>query len=130
MIVTDDKKKIIFLTPAKSARRHDKRLADKVQLFDYIPEHIAVWVDTGFQSVLKQHPNTLIPKKTTKSRSLTLRDKEENKLISLFRVRVEHAMAGIKRFGVLSDVLRNRKIYFDDLVMELGCGMWNFPSKS
>lgn len=129
IIVTDDKKKIIFLTPTKSARRHDKRLGDKVSLFEYIPEKVALWVDTGFQGVLKQHTNTLIPKKAIKGKPLTLRDKENNKIISSFRVKVEHAIAGIKRFGVLSSVLRNRKIYFDDLVMELGCGLWNFHLK-
>jgi hypothetical protein len=129
VIVTDMRKNVIFLTPTKSARRHDKRLADKVSLFDYIPERIALWVDTGFQGVLKQHYNTLIPKKATKGKPLTLQDKEENKLISSFRVRVEHAIAGIKRFAVLAGVLRNRKVYFDDLVMELGCGMWNFHLK-
>ena len=48
---------------------------------------------------------------------------EENKIISSFRVRVEHAIAGIKRFGVVSQTLRNRKAYFDDLVMEISCGM-------
>jgi hypothetical protein len=129
VIATDSKKKIIFLTPTKSARRHDKRLADKVSFFDYVPERIAVWVDTGFQGVLKQHHNTLTPKKATRGKPLTVHDKEENKLISSFRVRVEHAIAGIKRFGILSGVLRNRKIYFDDLVMELGCGLWNFHLK-
>lgn len=88
-----------------------------------------MWVDTGFQGVLKQHTNTLIPKKATKGKPLTLRDKEENKLISSFRVVVEHAIAGIKRFGVVSQTLRNRKAYFDDLVMELACGMWNLHLK-
>lgn len=128
-IVTDEKKKILFLSPTKSARRHDKRLADKISLFDYIPERIALWLDTGFQGVLKQHTNTLIPKKATKGKPLTLHDREENKLISSFRVVVEHAIAGIKRFGVVSQTLRNRKAYFDDLVMELSCGMWNLHLK-
>lgn len=129
VIATDAKKKIIFLTPTKSARRHDKRLADKVSLFDYIPEYITAWVDTGFLGVLKQHKNTLIPKKATKGKPLTQEDRAENKVISSFRVVVEHAIAGVKRFGVVSQALRNRKAFFDDLVMELSCGMWNFHLK-
>ena len=129
IIVTDMHKKILFLTPTKSARRHDKRLADKVSLFDYIPEHIAVWLDTGFQGVVKQHLNTLIPKKATRGKPLTRQEKENNRIISSFRVVVEHAIAGIKRFGVVAQTLRNRKIYFDDLVMELSCGMWNLHLK-
>ena len=129
VILTDDKKKIIFLTPTKSARRHDKRLADKVSLFDHIPESITLWLDNGFQGVLKQHYNTFIPKKATKGKPLTLADKEENKIIASFRVCVEHAIAGIKRFNIVATTLRNRKAYFDDLVMELSCGMWNFHLK-
>lgn len=129
VIVTNDKKKIIFLTPTKSARRHDKRLADKVSLFDHIPDHITAWVDTGFVGVLKQHANTLIPKKATKGKPLTIQEKENNRTISSFRVVVEHAIAGIKRFGVVAQTLRNRKAYFDDLVMELSCGMWNLHLK-
>lgn len=125
VITTTDKKKIIFLSPTTSARRHDKRLADKVSLFDYIPEYITAWVDTGFLGVLKQHSNTLIPKKATKGKPLTREDKDENQVISSFRVVVEHAIAGIKRFGVVSQTLRNRKAYFDDLVMGLACGMWD-----
>lgn len=129
VILTDTHKKIIFLSPTKSARRHDKRSADKVSLFDYIPEYITAWVDTGFAGVLKQHHNTLIPKKATKSKPLTKEDRAENKVISSFRVVVEHAIAGIKRFGVVAQTLRNRRAYFDDLVMEISCGMWNLHLK-
>lgn len=129
IIATDDNKKIIFLSPTKSARRHDKRLADKVSLFDYIPEHIALWLDTGFVGVLKQHLNTLIPKKAMRGKPLTTEEKENNRIISSFRVIVEHAIAGIKRYGIISQSLRNRKVYFDDLVMELACGLWNLHLK-
>ena len=79
--------------------------------------------------MLKQHKNTLIPKKATKGKPLTQEDRAENKVISSFRVVVEHAIAGVKRFGVVSQALRNRKAFFDDLVMELSCGMWNFHLK-
>jgi hypothetical protein len=129
IILTDGKKTILFLSPTKSARRHDKRLADKVSLFEHISEYITAWLDTGFQGVLKQHYNTLIPRKATKGRSLTFTDKEENRVISSFRVRVENAIASIKRFGVISGTLRNRKAYFDDLVMEISCGLSNLHLK-
>ena len=32
VIVTDENKRVLLLTPTKSARRHDKRLADKSRL--------------------------------------------------------------------------------------------------
>jgi hypothetical protein len=129
IVLTDEKKKILFLSPTKSARRHDKRLADKVSLFEHIPERITLWLDTGFQGVCKQHYTTLIPKKATKGKPLTQEDKENNRVISSFRVRIEHTMAHIKRFNIVVTTLRNRKVYFDDIVMELACGMWNFHLK-
>jgi hypothetical protein len=41
------------------------------------------------------------------------------------RVRVEHAIAGIKRSRTVKDVLRNTKDDFSDLVMVIACGLHN-----
>jgi hypothetical protein len=125
ILVVNEKKKILILTGTKSGRRHDKRLADKVSLFERIPESVALWTDTGFQGILKQHLNTLIPKKGTKNKPLTLIEKEENRVISSFRVVVEHAIGGMKRFKAYSDIWRNRIQNFDDQVMRIVAGLWN-----
>ena len=122
--VTEDKT-IVLMTPTKSGRRHDKRLADKEMTFEHIPESTALWVDTGFQGVLKQHRNTLIPKKGTKKNPLTLAEKEENRTISSFRVVVENTIAGIKRFKAYADIWRNKLANLDDHVMRIACGLWN-----
>lgn len=118
-------KKILILTTTKSARRHDKRLADKNRLFERIPEEVAVWVDNGFQGIQRQHRNTLIPKKATKKNPLTYAEKEENRVISSFRVVVEHAIAGMKRFKAYADIWRNRLQNLDDRVMRIVAGLWN-----
>jgi hypothetical protein len=125
VIVVNDQKQILILTETKSGRRHDKRLADKVSLFEHVPESVALWTDTGFQGVLKQHTNTLIPKKATKSKPLTALEKEENRVISSFRVVVEHAIAGLKRFNAYADIWRNRIHNLDDRVMRITAGLWN-----
>lgn len=125
IIAINDKKQILIATITKSGRRHDKRLADKSSLFEHIPEKVALWLDTGFQGVLKQHTNTLIPKKATRGRPLTDAEKEENKIISSFRVIVEHAIAGIKRFHAYAGIWRNKIPQLDDKVMRIACGLWN-----
>lgn len=125
IIVVNEKKKILIITKTKSARRHDKRLADKDYLFERIPETVAVWTDTGFQGILKQHLNTLIPKKGSKGKPLTHAEKQENMIISSFRVAVEHAISGIKRFKAYADVWRGRIQEFDDKIMRISCGLWN-----
>lgn len=125
VIAINEKKKILIMTKTKSGRRHDKRLADKDLLFEHVPESVALWVDTGFQGVLKQHLNTLIPKKGSKGRPLTRAEKEENTVISSFRVIVEHAISGIKRFKSFADIWRNKIQNLDDRVMRIVCGLWN-----
>ncbi|MGE5774858.1 MAG: transposase family protein [Chloroflexota bacterium] len=56
---------------------------------------------------------------------MTERDKANNRKISKVRVRVEHAIAGIKRSRCVKDVLRNTKEGFSDLVMVIACSLHN-----
>ena len=69
-------------------------------------------------------PNVPAEKKPRKS-ELTDVEKRENQRISQVRVRVEHAIAGIKRSRVVKDVLRNTKEGFSDLAMVLASGLHN-----
>jgi hypothetical protein len=42
------------------------------------------------------------------------------------RIVVEHVISGIKRCRIVKDVYRNTKKHFEDLVMEIACGLHNF----
>lgn len=46
--------------------------------------------------------------------------------MSKIRVKVEHALAGVKRCRIVKDILRNTKDNFSDLVMVVACGLHNF----
>jgi hypothetical protein len=46
--------------------------------------------------------------------------------MSKVRVKVEHALAGVKRSRIVKDILRNTKDDFSDMVMVLACGLHNF----
>jgi hypothetical protein len=41
------------------------------------------------------------------------------------RVRVEHALSGVKRSRSVKDVLRNTKDDFSDLAIAVACGLHN-----
>ena len=41
------------------------------------------------------------------------------------RIVVEHVICGVKRCRIVKDVFRNTKDKFDDLVMEIACGLHN-----
>jgi hypothetical protein len=56
---------------------------------------------------------------------LTQNEKEKNRKMSKVRVRVEHAISGIKRSRSVKDVLRNTKEGFSDLVMVIACNLHN-----
>ena len=57
---------------------------------------------------------------------MTEKEKENNRKLSKVRVKVEHAISGIKRSRTVKDILRNTKDGFSDLVMALACGLHNF----
>lgn len=56
---------------------------------------------------------------------MTEKEKENNRRIAKVRVRVEHAISGIKRSRSVKDVLRNTKDGFSDLVMVIACSLHN-----
>jgi hypothetical protein len=124
-IVADSKKKILVLTPTKHGRVHDKKMSDKFSVITTIPNEVSIVADTGFQGIQHQHPNVYIPKKRSKNYVFTDIDKQWNRLISSTRIVVEHAIAGIKRYKVSSDIFRNKN-GLDDMFMELSAGLWNF----
>jgi len=125
IVVSDEKRRILYLSPTKSGRRHDKRLGDKMGLGS-LPFEVSAWVDTGFQGLQKNHPNTQIPRKRSRDKPLSEEDKENNRLISSFRVTVEHAIAGMKRLRSTTDVYRNKRANFDDTLNLLSAGIWNY----
>jgi len=64
-------------------------------------------------------------RKKPRKKELTAKEKENNHKISKVRVRVEHAIADIKRSRIVKDILRNTKDGFSDLVMEVACSLHN-----
>lgn len=126
VLVSDEKRKILLLSPTKSGRRHDKRIADKFGIVSSIPQEVTVWTDTGFQGIQHLHPNAVMPKKATRGRPLSLAEKADNKVISGIRIVSEHAIGGMKRLKAAADVYRNRLPNLDDTFSLLAAGIWNF----
>lgn len=126
VIASDEKSYIHYMSKTKSGRRHDKRIADKENIFGGIPPDVTAWTDTGFQGAQKQHSNTVMPVKATKNHPLTDEQKQNNRIISSIRVVSEHAIGGFKRFKAAADIYRNKLTNFDDLMTEVSIGLWNF----
>ncbi len=61
-----------------------------------------------------------------RGRELTDEQKHENRQISSFRVKVEHAIGRVKIFRIVKERFRCHKLFFNDLVFEIACGLHNF----
>jgi hypothetical protein len=116
--------KIIFLTRTCEGKKHDKKATDEAAY--ELPEGSNLYQDTGFQGFSLAGVVIIQPKKKPHGQELTAEDKESNRLISKVRIRVEHAIGGVKRYRIVKDKLRNWKHDFRDKVMETCCGLHNF----
>ena len=82
----------------------------------------------GRKNVICEYPiytRFLTYPKSSKNHPLTPEQKAENQVISTFRIRVEHTIAGIKRFRCLTDAYRNKGTILADKFMLIACGLWN-----
>lgn len=70
IIMSDERKRVHYMSKTKSGRRHDKRIADKENIFSGIPPNVAAWTDSGFQGAQKQHANIIMPTKSSKRHPL------------------------------------------------------------
>ena len=123
-VVTDKRtRKIVILRPTCEGKKHDKKLADEQDLC--FPPGSTLWKDTGFQGFEPENTLTYQPKKKPKGGELTQEEKVQNTAISSQRMGVEHSIGGAKVYRIVRDVFRNFKLGFDDVVMEIACGLHN-----
>jgi hypothetical protein len=120
------KKRVILLTQARGGRIHDKRQLDEADLAGHIPDQVRVEGDLGFQGLQSEFVNIRLPHKKPRGKELSQTQKQQNKAFSRQRVVCEHAHAGIKRYGAISAIYRNRVPDFDNHLMLTATGLWNF----
>lgn len=126
IIISDRKRRIHVVSPSKDGKFHDKKILDKEYISETLPAGAEVFVDKGFQGIDQTSKSKInMPIKKTKNQPLTPEQKESNTIISSIRMSVEHAIGGLKRFGIVANVFRN-KCGFDDIVTRICAGLWNF----
>jgi len=133
-VISTSKRFIVFLGLTTFGRMHDFALFKQ----EFAPdedwfETFKVWVDLGYLGFDKNY-ETLelhLPHKkprTSKANpkpSLTEQQKEENRQMGRFRVVVENAICGLKRFNILVHKFRNRTDNFADDVVLAAAGLHN-----
>ena len=127
IVVTVEGRKISYLSGSYEGKKHDKKICDDEDLT--FPEETIVNQDTGFQGYEPEGVIIKQPKKKPRGGELSLEEKNQNSIFSSIRIVVEHVISGIKRCRIVKDVFRNTKENYDDLVMEISCGLHNFRTE-
>lgn len=126
---------IVFLGRTFTGHNHDYSLlkAEFPPERDWFDE-LKVWVDLGYLGFQTDYADAelAIPvRKPRKSQAnpdphLTDAQKALNQAVSQIRIFVEHAIGGLKRYNILVHRFRNLKENFEDDVIGIAAGLWNF----
>jgi hypothetical protein len=80
--------------------------------------------DSGYQGILEFHANSKTPIKKKKNHELTPEEKAYNRNLSRLRIVIENINRRIKRFKIMSDRYRNKRIRHV-IRMTILCGLHN-----
>jgi hypothetical protein len=112
------------LSATYEGKANDKSLAD---LEGYsLPPGSYLYQDMGFQGFALAGVTIVQPQKKPRGGQLTPAEKATNRRISSIRIRIEHAIGGVKRYRIVKDNIRLLKDWIRDTVMETCCGLHNF----
>ena len=124
LLVIDETCYLCFVSAASAEKAPDKSLAD---LTGYpLPPGSCLYQDRGFQGFVLAGVTMVQPKKKPPGGELTPLEKAINRRISSIRMRIEHAMGGVKRDRMVKDKIRLLKDGSRDTIMETCCGLHNF----
>lgn len=117
---------ISVITPVFVGRTHDFGIMKEEALDEALPPKTPIYVDTGFEGLasLNEDFNIRKPSKKSKGKKLNGGQKLGNLLISRERVKVEHAIGGIKRLNIVSGIFRGITQSMDT-TFAIASGLWN-----
>jgi DDE superfamily endonuclease len=122
--VIDETCQICFLSATYEGKANDKILAE---LEGYrLPPGSYLYQDMGFQGFVLADVTIIQPQKKPRSRELTPPERATNRRISSIRIRIEHAIGGVKRYRIVKDKIRLLKDGLRDTMMETCCGLHNY----
>ncbi len=134
-MISTPEKVIVFLGYTFTGRTHDYKML-KAELSPELDWFVglSVLVDLGYLGLQTDYVGVQIKrphKKPRKSKQqpdtcLTMAQKADNKALSQVRILIEHAIGGIKRYNILVDRFRNHRDNFQDDVIAICAGLWNF----
>jgi len=113
-----------FLRATFEGKAQDKSLAEFAGYT--LPPGSCLYQDMGFQGFVLAGVTIVQPQKKPRGGELTPPEKATNRRISSIRIRIEHAIGGVKRYRMVKDKIRLLKDGIRDTIMETCCGLHNF----
>lgn len=128
LIISDEEKRVRFLSQTVNGKEHDFTILKKHAPPDCMPKRVKKHMDLGFQGFQAQFPmhSVSMPMRKRRNKPFTDTVKEQNAKKSSERVLIENVLAGVKRLRIVANVFRNKKENFDDQAMNIACGLWNY----
>lgn len=127
-VICDKVKYVHFLGLTTQGSIHDLEMLrlDFDPKFSWF-EPFECFVDLGYAGFSNDFSSKKlnIPIKKPKNAELSVEQKLFNQGLSKLRVVVENSICGIKRWSILYQRFRNKKLNFDDLVIRIAAGIWN-----
>jgi hypothetical protein len=129
VILSSPQRKVLYVSNCWVGKTHDYRMFKE----EFPPEqnwfkNFQVRVDLGFLGIERDYvcKELFVPNKKKKKQELSPEQKQENKLLASERIRVEHAIGGMKRYRILSDRLRVQDVRLYNVILGVCGGLWNF----
>ena len=116
----DGRPVIAAISPSREGKTHDKKIYDESRMT--APPNIKRGGDTGYQGTTMEMPH-----KKPKGKSLTPEQKVSNRAFSSKRVKVEHGIGAMKRFGIASQRWRNPR-YTRTIIIKNVAGLANWAA--
>jgi len=128
LFISDDQRRILALSPPAPGSRHDYTMFKDWHPPDALPDDVIYWTDSGFQGLRTDYPHCPViqPQKKPPGQELNAWDRWCNTLRARIRIVIEHAIGGVKRFGAVAQIYRNRGPNFEDRLTLVACGLWNW----
>lgn len=126
-VVATPDKRVHILTATTEGKQHDYRQIKESDLPEHIPKDFLIMGDTAYIGGKADYPDKqwLTPLRKPRGKEFTETQKLQNRTISSLRIKVEHAIGGIKRYRIVSDRFRNRRNLLDEAML-VASGLWNY----
>jgi hypothetical protein len=103
-MIMQDNGKILSVSHSHGGRKHDFRIRKEETP---LPLNTEKYVDLGYQGLQKITSKVTLPFKRKKGQRLTKEQKQHNRKLASFRMKIEHKFREIKIFKIMSETYRN-----------------------